>query len=53
MKTPYDIYKLKKEWKVIDKAIKTLQKNNDLKLLTASDYVTGYICKELFKPIKK
>ena len=49
MKTPYDKYRIKKEWKSISKAINDLEKNNDLKLFTPTDYVTGYICNEIFK----
>jgi len=53
MKTPYDIYKKEIEWKIINKAIKSLEKNNDLILTTQIDYVVGYICKELSEKNRK
>ena len=47
IKTPYEVYKKTKTWKIIKKSLRELIKNNDLKLFTAEDYVIGYLCKTI------
>ena len=54
--TPYDNYKETEEWEIISSAISDLTKNNDIVLLTADDYIIGYLVKQLLdrrKSLKK
>lgn len=45
--TPYDKYKNTKNWQTLEKAINSLMKNKDIKIITSQDYVVGYICQVL------
>ena len=54
--TPYDNFKETEEWEIISSAISDLTKNNDIVLLTADDYIIGYLVKQLLdrrKSLKK
>ncbi len=46
-KTPYDKYKKKPIWTVIEKALNDLVENQDIIFQTVPDYVIGYIVKKL------
>jgi len=47
MNHPYIQFENTKLWKAIDVEIEDLEKNNDLVLQTAREYVIGYLCKNL------
>ncbi len=44
---PYSEFENTEHWKVVDAAIRDLEKNEDVKLETAREYVVGYLCKKL------
>ncbi len=44
---PYKEYEKTQLWKLIDKAIDDLIKNQDIELTTRKEYVVGYLCKNL------
>ncbi len=46
-KTPYDKYRTKPAWTVIEKALNELVDNQDIIFQTIPDYVIGYIVKKL------
>jgi len=46
-KHPYEEFQGSAEWTRIEEAIAALVKNGDLRLMTANEYVVGYICKRL------
>ena len=47
MSHPYEKYEETKLWKTIDSVLSDLERNQDLKLTTAREYVIGYLCKKL------
>jgi hypothetical protein len=47
MSHPYTEFENTKLWRVIDAAVTDLEKNCDVKLLTAREYVIGSLCKQL------
>lgn len=47
MNHPYKIYENTKHWETIEKAIMDLETNQDINLLTAYEYVIGYIYNKL------
>jgi len=49
MSHPYEKYKGSNCWRLVEKAIGDLVKNEDIKETTARDYIVGYICKTLSK----
>jgi hypothetical protein len=49
MKTIYDEYKNTNAWKIINKSIANLVKNNDVEELTQRDYIVGYIVKNIIE----
>ena len=48
----YDSDKKRIIWKTVNKAIKDLEKNQDIEVTTVPEYVTGYIVKSLAKKFK-
>ncbi len=46
-KTCYEQYKEEIIWKYIEKVIKELEGNQDIKVTTHIDYVVGYLVKKL------
>ena len=44
---PYSSYLGTKEWTVIENSLKDLEVNQDIKITTVPEYVTGYIVKKL------
>lgn len=44
---PYKDFENTLEWKLIEKAINVLYKNNDLGIKTRKEYIVGYIVKTL------
>lgn len=44
---PYEEHKNTELWQRIDKIVADLEKNGDVKLTTAREYVVGYFCKKL------
>lgn len=44
---PYTAYEESMLWKVIDNQLAQLERNGDLQITTARQYVIGYLCKEL------
>ena len=44
---PYKLFETKKIWKIVNKAIDDLVKNQDIKETTHRRYIVGYICKLL------
>ena len=44
---PYSQFAETKLWKVVDKAIADLEKNQDLELRTNRKYVIGYLCEKV------
>lgn len=51
-KRPDDDYKSTKIWKIVEKALKDLEKNKDLELTTDIYYPTGYITKQIVEHLK-
>jgi hypothetical protein len=49
MDHPYKEFEGTKVWRAIDSEIKALEKNGDLELTTARQYVIGSLCKCLAK----
>jgi len=49
MKHPYTQFENTVLWKAISVAIADLEKNNDLKLVTAPGHVIGYLCQQLVR----
>lgn len=47
MKHPYVKYENTKLWQAIDVGISDLEKNGDLKITTAREYVIGSLCKKI------
>lgn len=47
--TPYEKYRDSKFWKLVDKELKTLEKNSDIILQTNRDYITGAIVKTIIE----
>ena len=46
---PYRKFEGTPIWSVVERAIKDLEENQDLKLLTPPSYVVGYICEQLIE----
>ena len=44
---PYSHYLGTKEWIVIENSLKDLEDNQDIKITTVPEYVTGYVVKKL------
>ena len=44
---PYSHYLGTKEWVVIENCLKELEGNQDIKITTVLEYVTGYLVKKL------
>jgi len=44
---PYACYLRTKEWVIIERSLKDLEANQDIKITTVPEYVTGYIVKKL------
>jgi hypothetical protein len=44
---PYFRYLGTKEWTVIENSLKDLEDNQDIKITTVPEYVTGYVVKRL------
>ena len=49
MKHPYIKFENAALWKVIDAEITDLEKNKDLQLSTAREYVVGSLCQQLVR----
>jgi hypothetical protein len=49
IKHPYVEFEGSELWKILSKAVKELEKNGDFELTTNSNYVVGYLCKQLAK----
>ena len=47
MSHPYREFEATAVWREIDAAIRALERNRDLQLTTAREYVIGLICKRL------
>jgi hypothetical protein len=47
MNHPYIKFENTKLWQAIDAEIRDLEKNGDLKLATAREYVIGSLCKKI------
>jgi hypothetical protein len=47
MKHPYAEYEQTPLWRAIDAAISELERNRDVELTTAREYVIGYLCQQL------
>ena len=46
-KTPYAEYHNTEEWVILERLLKELEKNQDIELKTAPEYVIGYLVKKL------
>lgn len=46
MSHPYAEFEHTPAWVVLEKAIRELEENHDLKLTTLNEYLVGYICKQ-------
>jgi hypothetical protein len=44
---PYTEFENTPLWRVIKKAVRDLEKNQDLNLTARPEYIVGYICKQL------
>ena len=47
MKHLYAKYENAKIWKIIERALEDLSKNNDIEISTCKEYVIGFICQQL------
>ena len=45
-KHPYTEYKKTELWRCLEEAILELEKNKDIELMTAREYVVGYLCRK-------
>jgi hypothetical protein len=44
---PYKEFEKTRLWKVVDKGVRDLEGNQDLKVLEHREYIVGYLCKVL------
>jgi hypothetical protein len=44
---PYQKFESTPEWAILDRAIRELVENQDLRETTAHEYIVGYLCKSL------
>jgi len=47
MKHPYEEYETSKLWEIVKSSIEELVENNDIELFTPTEYIVGYICKNI------
>ena len=47
MKHPYEEYETTKLWEIVKSSIEELVENNDIELFTPTEYIVGYICKNI------
>jgi hypothetical protein len=52
MSHPYESYEADPLWPAIDTALRDLSRNGDIQLMTARDYVIGYICQGIRTAIR-
>lgn len=44
---PYEVYEGTPAWRVVDRAVKALAKNGDIKEETNRKYIVGFLCEQL------
>jgi hypothetical protein len=48
---PYAAFEDSAIWRIVDKAIRELEENQDIELATARQYVIGLICERLYEEL--
>lgn len=52
-KHPYEEFESSRVWKILDKAIRELVENEDIKETTKRVYIVGYLCKKVWPELRR